>query len=46
MSDDQILGIILGIAVGINMIVFGTVFIYCTIDIIKDTVKKRKKEKL
>lgn len=43
MSDDQKLGIILGIVSGINMIVFGTLFIYCTIDIIKDTVKKNKK---
>lgn len=44
-DQTQTLGIILGIAVGINLIVFGSVFLYCSIDILKSTIKKNKKNK-
>lgn len=43
MSVDQKLGIILGVVVGINMIVYGIVFLYYTIDIFKNTINKIKK---
>lgn len=44
MSVEAKLGIILGIVVGINMFVFGVVFLYYTINIFKNTVNKIKKE--
>ncbi len=43
MTADQKLGIILGVTAGVNLLVFGSAFLYYSILILKDIVKKLKK---
>ena len=43
MTADQTLGIILGIATGISLLVASSIFLYYSTLILKDTVKKFKK---
>ncbi len=43
MTADQKLGIILGVATGINLLIFGSVFLYYSISVLKDIVKELKK---
>ena len=42
MTADQKLGIILGITTGINLLVFGSAFIYYSISLIKELKKGNK----
>ena len=43
MTADQKLGIILGVIAGVNLLVFGSAFIYYSISVLKDIVKELKK---
>ena len=43
MTADQKLGIILGVTAGVNLLVFGSVFLYYSISVLKDIVKELKK---
>ena len=43
MTADQKLGIILGITTGVNLLVFGSAFLYYSILVLKDIVKELKK---
>ena len=43
MTADQKLGIILGITTGVNLLIFGSAFIYYSISVLKDIVKELKK---
>ena len=43
MTADQKLGIILGITAGVNLLVFGSAFLYYSISVLKDIVKELKK---
>ena len=43
MTADQKLGIILGVTAGINLLVFGSAFLYYSISVLKDIVKEFKK---
>ena len=43
MTADQKLGIILGVAAGVNLLVFGSAFLYYSISVLKDIIKELKK---
>ena len=43
MTADQKLGIILCIAAGVNLLIFGSAFLYYSISVLKDIVKELKK---
>lgn len=43
MTADQKLGIILGVTAGVNLLIFGSAFLYYSISVFKDIVKKLKK---
>ena len=43
MTVDQKLGIILGVTAGVNLLVFGSAFLYYSISVLKDIVKELKK---
>ena len=43
MTADQKLGIILSVTAGVNLLVFGSAFLYYSISVLKDIVKELKK---
>ena len=43
MTADQKLGIILGVTAGVNLLIFGSVFLYYSVSVFKDIIIKLKK---